>query len=255
MERDSNHHAAPGAPIRSEVGAVFTGALVLLARLGGDDSRRARRRRRRARARGLAHGAARLLLAGLMLLTMLLLWSLRWAGARIASGIAHGARLLAGSAARPTAAVAASSAAVAPADASSPADGGLLAQARALEREGHTLPSSVRPLVAAIGQRLQRIAEQLPAVAPEASERSELRRLTLEELPELLRTYRRLPADLPPTPTDAQSPEQQLLVGLTIIDGELANLQRRLASNDLRALSTQLRYLTLKYGAEGHHLQ
>ena len=42
-------------------------------------------------------------------------------------------------------------------------------------------------------------------------------------------------------------PEQQLVEGLTVIDGELARISETLASGDIDKLAVQNRFLELKY--------
>jgi hypothetical protein len=179
-----------------------------------------------------------------------------WLAARLAHGIyAVGTRLfkwrrrnptLVGRAAAERAEV---EAARLPAPAASPL---ALATQQWIESEGNNLPSAAQHALRAVAKRSEAIATQLHGVPDDSSARSELRRLVAEELPELVCSYRRLPSELTQSAAEqGASPDEQLLAGIAIIDGELARLHGRLAERDLRALATHLRYLALKYLPDG----
>ncbi|HEY0269622.1 MAG TPA: hypothetical protein VGC10_01365, partial [Sphingomonas sp.] len=93
---------------------------------------------------------------------------------------------------------------------------------------------------------------QLATLDPKMPEALEARRLIADELPELIRGYRKVPQSLRRQPMDGGlSPDRQLADGLRTIDEEIARMNARLASADLKALATQNRYLEIKYKGDG----
>lgn len=92
----------------------------------------------------------------------------------------------------------------------------------------------------ALGAQLQNLDEREPAAA-------EIRRLIADDLPELVRGYQRVPANLRREGLNGMSPDKQLVDGLAVVDSELARISEQLATGDLNQLATQGRYLELKY--------
>lgn len=244
MESSSRPPAARSASLSADIGSLLAGAAVLTAWLG-HDTRRARKRRG-IRARRIVAVVARLALALLALLTVLGGWGLRWAALQLAAAWRAGARRRSHAPALATPAI---DPTAAPSHREGERDDELSRRASWIEAESGTLPASTRPLLDTMAQRLREMAVPLRDLPAHASESGELRRLLHDELPELLRVYRRVPRNLAPDAALEFAPEEQLHSGLAIIDGQLADLQRRLASEELRALATQLRFLTLKYGS------
>jgi hypothetical protein len=120
-----------------------------------------------------------------------------------------------------------------------------------IEQERAQLPWAAQTRLEAIGERLEAIGPQLRGRDAQADGAAELRRLLGEELPELVRGYRKLPPALTKQPLyGGSTPEQQLLDGLETVDKQLVRLHERLAKNDLHALATHKRYLELKYGRD-----
>ena len=246
MESSSRSPAARNASLSADIGSLLAGAAVLTAWLGQDRrrTRRAGGRRGGVRARRIAAVAARLVLALLGVLLVLGAWGVKWATLQLASVWRSGARRVA----RETPALA-TAAVAAPNQGASVGDDEVARRASWIEAESLTLPDSARPLLRTMAQRVREMALPMRDLPEHASESGELRRLLHDELPELLRAYRRVPRHLAPDATLHVAPEEQLRSGLAIIDAQLVDLQRRFASEELRALTTQLRYLTLKYGS------
>jgi hypothetical protein len=120
-----------------------------------------------------------------------------------------------------------------------------------IEQERAQLPWAAQARLDAIGQRLESLGPQLRGKDAQADGATELRRLLGEELPELVRGYRKLPLALTQQPLyGGSTPEQQLVAGLETVDKQLVRLHERLAQNDLHALATHKRYLELKYGRD-----
>ena len=110
------------------------------------------------------------------------------------------------------------------------------------------LPAGAQSQLDAIVVRLDTLTPQLTERGEENEGAAELRRLLGEELPELVRGYRKVPERLTQMPLyGGATPERQLIDGLDTIDKQLARLQERMAQNDLHAFATHQRYLELKY--------
>jgi hypothetical protein len=110
------------------------------------------------------------------------------------------------------------------------------------------LPWAAQSELEQITQKLLALTPQLKGLKAESPAGSELKRLLGEELPTLVQSYRKVPSTLAQAPFyDGPSPEQKLIAGLAIIDGELGRMHTRLARDDLHALAAHQRYLELKY--------
>jgi hypothetical protein len=117
-----------------------------------------------------------------------------------------------------------------------------------LDRQRPQLPAAAHSSLDRIGNYLEALGPQLEGLDPQVLEAQEVRRLIGEELPELVRGYRKLPSELRQKPLHGgPSPERQLIDGLTTIDEQLGRLHHRLAQGDLHSLATHQRYLELKY--------
>lgn len=117
-----------------------------------------------------------------------------------------------------------------------------------IEQERRLLPSGAQSQLDAIVVRLDALTPQLAERGDQNEGAAELRRLLGEELPELVRGYRKVPQRLTQEPLyGGATPERQLIDGLDTIDKQLARLQERMAQNDLHAFATHQRYLELKY--------
>lgn len=117
-----------------------------------------------------------------------------------------------------------------------------------IEQERKLLPSGAQTQLDAIGLRLDALGPQLSGLGEQSDGAAELRRLLGEELPELVRAYRKVPPAMTQQPLyGGATPERQLIDGLGTIDQQLTRLSERLAKNDLHAFATHQRYLELKY--------
>jgi hypothetical protein len=121
-----------------------------------------------------------------------------------------------------------------------------------LETQRRALPAPAQRQIDALGLSLEALAPQLATLDPRQPEALEVRRLIGDELPELIRGYQKVPASLRRQPMDGgATPDRQLAEGLRTIDEEIARMNSRLASADLKALATQNRYLEIKYKGDG----
>lgn len=117
-----------------------------------------------------------------------------------------------------------------------------------IEAERRLLPWAAQTELEHISQKLGELAPQLRGLSADTPAGGDLKRLIGDDLPKLVESYRKLPTSLSQQPFyDGPSPEQKLVDGLTLIHGELARLQGRLARADLHALAEHQRYLELKY--------
>ena len=113
-------------------------------------------------------------------------------------------------------------------------------QRKALPAPAVTLADSIGVKLETLGPQLERLSEQEPAA-------QEIRKLLSDHLPELVTGYESIPASLRREERNGRVPEQQLVEGLTVIDGELARISETLASGDIDKLAVQNRFLELKY--------
>ena len=113
-------------------------------------------------------------------------------------------------------------------------------QRKALPAPAVTLADSIGVKLETLGPQLERLSEREPAA-------QEIRKLLSDHLPELVTGYESIPASLRREERNGRVPEQQLVEGLTVIDGELARISETLASGDIDKLAVQNRFLELKY--------
>ena len=117
-----------------------------------------------------------------------------------------------------------------------------------LESQRPALPAPAVRLVDQIGVQLDALGLQLQGVAEQPATR-EVRKLVGEHLPEMISTYRRIPAHLRnEMRADGRSPSEQLSDGLGKISGEIDQVTRQLAAGDLDSLAVRGRFLDYKYG-------
>ena len=113
------------------------------------------------------------------------------------------------------------------------------------------LPAPAVPIADRIGARLEQLAPQLATLDAHAPAAEELRSLVAEQLPEFVRGYARVPADLRSTPRNGKTPDAQLVDGLQLIERQIAAMSEQLAQGDLDTLATRGRYLEIKYRGDG----
>lgn len=121
-----------------------------------------------------------------------------------------------------------------------------------LDEQRRFLPPATYERLDSIGARLEVLGVQLASVRTESPETADVRELLSEELPELVRSYRKVPRAFQQKALHGgESPERQLIDGLATIDEQIGRLQEQIAAGDLRKLATHQRYLELKYTNEG----
>ncbi|MFL9841475.1 hypothetical protein ABS767_10915 [Sphingomonas sp. ST-64] len=116
-----------------------------------------------------------------------------------------------------------------------------------LDRQRPNLPGAAMPLVDTIGVKLETLAGQLRTLDEGEPAAAEVRKLVGEQLPELIKGYQRVPDNLRGVDRFGQSPDKQLVEGLSLIDQEIAQMSAQLAQGDLDALATRGRYLQIRY--------
>jgi hypothetical protein len=109
------------------------------------------------------------------------------------------------------------------------------------------LPAPARTLADGIGVKLSGLSTQLQALAEDAPQAAQVRRLLAEELPELVQGYARVPQNLRRDGVDGLSPDKQLVEGLDAVDAELKRISEDLGRSSLETLATQGKYLEYKY--------
>lgn len=121
------------------------------------------------------------------------------------------------------------------------------ATGRWLETQRPALPAPARTLSDQIGVRLETLQFQLAGLDESTPVAGEVRKLVGEQLPDFVRDYQKVPANLRTAPRNGKTPDVQLVDGLKVIDAELAQLSEQLAQGDLDSLATRGRFLELKY--------
>lgn len=119
--------------------------------------------------------------------------------------------------------------------------------ARWLNAQRPALPAPAVTLADKIGLRLDQLAPQLATLDPETPAASEIRKLVGEQLPDFVKGYQAVPPSLRGQPRNGQTPDAQLVDGLKVIDGQLAEMTEQLAQGDLDNLATRGRYLQIRY--------
>ncbi len=122
---------------------------------------------------------------------------------------------------------------------------------RWLDSQRKALPAPAQSLADSIGVRLDILAPQLEMLDEREPAAGEIRRLIANELPELVKGYQRVPANLRRDGLNGLSPDKQLVEGLSVVDSELQRMSEQLAAGDLNKVATQARYLELKYQGDG----
>ncbi len=116
-----------------------------------------------------------------------------------------------------------------------------------LAQQRPALPAPANRTLDKIAVRLEELRPQLEGLDPREPAAVEVRRLVGVELPELVEGYQRVPDHLRRDTARGQSPQDQLVDGLGIVESEIDRMTRQLASGELDALATQGKFLELKY--------
>lgn len=117
-----------------------------------------------------------------------------------------------------------------------------------LEAQRPALPPPAVTLVDQIGMQLDALGLQLQSVDQGHPAAREVRTLVGEHLPEMIDSYRRVPANLRGEKRAGATPDEQLTQGLSNISKEIDSVTRQLADGALDDLAIKNRYLDYKYG-------
>lgn len=121
------------------------------------------------------------------------------------------------------------------------------ATGRWLESQRPALPAPARGVADQIGVRLETLRFQMAELDTGAPVAEDVRKLVGEQLPDFVRDYQKVPANLRGVARNGKTPDAQLVDGLKLIDGQLAEMSEQLAQGDLDSLATRGRFLELKY--------
>lgn len=116
-----------------------------------------------------------------------------------------------------------------------------------LDQQRPALPPPAQTLADLIGDRLAALAPQLATIDANAPEAHELRRLVAEDLPDLVTSYRRVPANMRTTDRNGRVAVDELVAGMKLVDKQIDELAQGLAATEMDRLSSQKRYLELRY--------
>lgn len=118
-----------------------------------------------------------------------------------------------------------------------------------LEAQRPALPAPAATLVDHIGAQLDALGFQLEGVDQAHPSAMEIRKLVGEHLPEMIDSYRKIPAHLRKEKRAGSTPDEQLADSLGKISKEIDSVTRQLASGPLDDLAIRTRYLDYRYGA------
>ena len=118
-----------------------------------------------------------------------------------------------------------------------------------LEHQRPALPPPAVNLVDQIGVQLDGLGYQLDGLDQNHPKAREIRSLVGEQLPEMVDSYRKIPAHLRTEKRAGVTPDEQLTDSLSKISGEIDSITRQLAEGSLDALAIKHRYLDYKFGS------
>ena len=117
-----------------------------------------------------------------------------------------------------------------------------------LEAQRPALPPPAARIIGDMGVQLDALGLQLEGLDQNHPKAREVRSLVGEQLPEMIDSYRRIPAHLRTEERAGSSPDQQLTDSLGKISGEIDSITRQLAEGSLDDLAIKHRYLDYKFG-------
>ena len=117
-----------------------------------------------------------------------------------------------------------------------------------LENQRPALPPPAASIVSDMGVQLDALGLQLEAVPADHPATREVRQLVGETLPEMIDSYRKIPAHLRTETRAGSTPDQQITEGLGKISREIDSVTRQLAEGSLDDLAVKHRFLDYKYG-------
>src|SRR5690606_5007969 len=112
-----------------------------------------------------------------------------------------------------------------------------------LEHQRPALPAPAADMVGKIGVQLDALGLQLEGLDQQHPTAVEIRRLVGEHLPEMVDSYRRIPAHLRSEKRAGTSADEQLTDSLGKISHEIDSVTRQLAEGSLDNLAIKNRYL------------
>ena len=118
-----------------------------------------------------------------------------------------------------------------------------------LESQRPALPPPAARIIDDMGVQLDALGLQLEGVDPNHPKAREVRSLVGEQLPEMIDSYKRIPAHLRAEERAGQTPDKQLTDSLTKISGEIDSITRQLAEGSLDDLAIKHRFLDYKFGS------
>lgn len=119
-----------------------------------------------------------------------------------------------------------------------------------LEHQRPALPAPAVRIVNDIGVQLDALGMQLEHVDQAHPAAAQARKLVGEYLPEMIESYRRIPAHLRREERVGATPDQQLEESLRKISDEIDHVTRQLADGALDELAVRSRYLDYKFGGQ-----
>ena len=117
-----------------------------------------------------------------------------------------------------------------------------------LEAQRPALPPPAAAIVSDMGVQLDALGLQLQGIDQNHPKAREIRSLVGEQLPEMVDSYRRIPAHLRSEKRAGATPDEQLTDSLAKISGEIDSITRQLAEGSLDDLAIKHRYLDYKFG-------
>ena len=117
-----------------------------------------------------------------------------------------------------------------------------------LEHQRRALPPPAARIVDDLGVQLDSLGLQLESIDQQHPAVREVRQLVGEHLPEMIDSYRKVPAHLRGEKRAGATPDEQLTEGLGRISREIDSVTRQLADGALDDLAVRHRYLDYRYG-------
>ncbi|WP_421992922.1 hypothetical protein [Qipengyuania sp.] len=117
-----------------------------------------------------------------------------------------------------------------------------------LEAQRPALPPPAARIVDDMGVQLDALGLQLEGLDQNHPKAREVRSLVGEQLPEMIDSYRRIPAHLRSEERAGATPDAQLTDSLGKISSEIDSITRQLAEGSLDDLAIKHRYLDYKFG-------
>ena len=108
--------------------------------------------------------------------------------------------------------------------------------------------SKIRRPESRIGAQLDALGYQLVGVDQNHPKARDVRSMVGEQLPQMIESYRKIPAHLRSEKRAGSTPDEQLVDSLAKISAEIDSITRQLAEGSLDDLAIKHRYLDYKYG-------